>query len=134
MLPVSLSLDPPAAPLAPLASRPFEHHAVVDPDAVSEPSSTQSSSDASIPRLRLQNGASVLVKLQQSVCRDLLFGDFTVEAWFRIEVHIMSYHACDAWIPGTLVKATSTAANIHFRLSHGISSIQRWRHRNTTHV
>lgn len=101
---------------------------------MSEPSSAQSSSDASVPRLRLQNGASVLVKLHQSACRDLLFSDFTVEAWFRIEVHIMSYHACDAWIPGTLVKATSTAANIYFRLSHGISSIQRWRHRNTTHV
>lgn len=105
MLPVSLSLDPPAAPLAPLASRPFEHHAAVDPDAVSEPSSTQSSSDASIPRLRLQNGASVLVKLQQSVCRDLLFGDFTVEAWFRIEVSYML---------GTFVKPTPTAANTCF--------------------
>eukprot|EP00752_Nemacystus_decipiens_P002251 g2132.t2 len=57
----------------------------VDPDAVSEPSSARSGSDAAVPRLRLQNGASVLVKLQQSSCRDLLFGDFTVEAWFRIE-------------------------------------------------
>lgn len=93
-----LSTLPPAlAPiLLPLCSCSW-NHAAVDPDAVTEPSSKHSSSDASVPRLRLQNGASVSVKLKQTtMCRDLLFSDFSVEAWFRIEVRTRRLRA-GAW-------------------------------------
>ncbi|CAM9164819.1 unnamed protein product [Ectocarpus sp. 8 AP-2014] len=63
----------------------------VDPDSVSEPSSIQpSSSSASTPRLRLRDGASVSVKLKPSMGRDLLSGEFTVEAWFRLEASFAS--------------------------------------------
>lgn len=63
-------------------------HAAVDPEAISESSSVQPSSDASTPRLRLQNGAHISVRLIDKVTLSI---DFTVEAWFRLEVSLVTF-------------------------------------------
>ncbi|CAM9143892.1 unnamed protein product [Scytosiphon promiscuus] len=56
----------------------------VDPEAISESSSLQPSSDPSTPRLRLQNGAHVSIRLMQKVTLSI---EFTLEGWFRLEAN-----------------------------------------------
>lgn len=62
-------------------------HAAVDPEAISEFSSVEPSSDASTPRLRLQNGAHVSIRLMQKVSLSI---EFTLEAWYRLEVSFVA--------------------------------------------